>query len=210
MQFVDRQVSRHIEMGAQRTSSWDTTIIQSDGGGELSIQNWNAVRQQFDISFSVRTAADYDAVVQHFHTMRGRAKKFPFRDFLDNSATVQRGVLVPVTPFTAYRLAKTYGDGADAYQRRITRPVAGTVAVFRTRVGTTTNITASCTITAGTGAVAITSGTVIAGDTLAWSGSFLVPVRYDTDRLPAAVPAMAQSGELLVTCDSIVLIEVRE
>jgi uncharacterized protein (TIGR02217 family) len=210
MQFVDLQVSDRIALGARRITGWSTSLVATVGGFEVTNQNWARARHKFDIGFGVRTETDFDLVLQHFHTMRGRAKAFPFKDFLDFSATASRGVLQTVTAYTAYKLAKTYGTGADVYTRPITRPVVSTVKILRTRSATTTDITASCTITGTTGAVAITGGTVIAGDVLSWSGEFRVPVRYDTDEMPVVMPGGRAGADLLVQCEPIMLVEVRE
>jgi len=208
MIFVNSELPRGLQMGALRKSGWSTTVVKSISGAEITIQNWSKTQHSFDLSHAIRTAADFDAVAQHFHTMRGKAKKFPFRDPLDNSCTVARGALVQVTAYTAYTLAKTYGSGGDAYLRAITRPTG--VSIFRTRTGATTDITSSCTVSATTGAVSITGGVVLSGDTVAWSGSFFVPVRFDIDELPAVAQAMSPGGDLLVTCDNLPLVEVRE
>lgn len=214
MQWVDIPFPPRIALGAQRRPRWNTTIVQVQSGRESSNQNWSRVRHQFDVSLAVRTASDYDEVVQHFHSVRGRAKAFPFRDAVDYRVEASRGILLDDydSPTTAYQLAKTYGTGADRYDRRITRPKGGTVAVYRLRGATTTDITSSCTISTTTGLVSITGGVVIGGDVLSWSGQFYVPCRYDTDELPSIVvnrnPGAA--GELLVQCDSIPIVEIRE
>lgn len=213
MVFVDVEFPPRIALGAQRRPGWNTTVTQTTSGAESTNQNWSRARHSFDVSFSVRTAGDYDEVVQHFHSVRGRAKFFPFKDALDYRVEASRGVLLDDgdSPTTGYTLGKTYGTGAAMYQRRITRPKAGTVAIYRSRAGTTTTITGSATISYTTGFVTFTGGTVVAGDVLSWSGQFFVPCRYDTDELPGVIVDRAPAGgDLLVRCDGIPLVEVRE
>lgn len=214
MVFVDVEFPRRIALGAQRRAGWNTTVVQVMSGHESTNQNWSKARHSFDVSLAVRTASDYDAVVQHFHSVRGRAKKFPFRDALDYRVEASRGVLLDDgdSPTTGYHLAKIYGTGADAYYRSITRPASGTVAIYRLRGATTTDITANATISYTTGWVTFTGGAVQGGDVLSWSGQFFVPSRYDVDELPAVVVDRqpGSSGELLVQCDSIAIVEVRE
>lgn len=214
MDFSSVDFPPRIAMGAQRRPGWSTTIAQTMGGQETTITNWSKVRHAFDVSFAVRTATDYDLLVQHFHSVRGRAKKFLFKDALDYRCESSRGVLLDDgdSPTVDYQLAKTYGSGADIYRRVITRPRTGYVNIYRLRAGTTTDITASATISYTTGRVSFTGGTVIGGDVLSWAGEFYVPCRYDTDELPAvAVNRQPGSdGELLVQCESIPIVEVRD
>jgi len=212
MEFLDILFPPHIAMGAQRRVRWKTSIVQVQSGQEFSNQEWSKAQHTFDVGFAVRTAIDYDQIVQHFHSVRGRARSFPLKDTLDYLVTVDRGVVVDKggSPTELY-LAKQYGSGASAYKRQITRPVVATIAVYRLRVGVTTNITASSTISATAGTIVIAGGVVLIGDVLSWSGQFLVPCRYDADDLPALiVDRQPGARELLVRCDGIPIVEVRE
>lgn len=214
MQWIDIPFPNRIALGAQRRPGWNTTVIQVFNGQDSTNQNWSRARHAYELSFAVRNATDYDAVVQHFHTMRGRARKFPFKDALDYRVEASRGVLLDDgdSPTTGYTLAKRYGTAPYHYDRRITRPATGTVAIYRLRGGTTTAITGSATIDYETGWVTFTGGTVMGGDVLSWSGQFWVPCRYDVDDLPAITVNRqpGANGELLVQCDSIPILEVRE
>jgi len=213
MEFVDILFPPRIAMGAQRKTRWRTTIVQTQSGREFSNQEWSRAQHTYDVGFAVRTATDYDAIVQHFHSVRARAMSFPLQDKLDFQCTADRGLVVNAggSP-TELSLAKKYGAGAYAYNRAITRPVVATLTVYRLRSGATTNITASTTVSATTGAVVIAGGVFLPGDVLSWSGRFLVPCRYDTDELPALIVdrRVGEGGEMLVRCDGISIVEVRE
>lgn len=218
MQFVDIEFPRRIAMGAQRTVGWRTALVQTSSGLEVTDQQWSRARYRFELALAVRTATDFDDVVDHFHSVRGRARSFPFRDILDYRVDASRGVLLDDgdSPTTGYHLAKRYGTGATRYERRITRPKNGTVQIYRLRGVTTTDITGSSTITYGTadaggGWVTFTPGTVVAGDVLSWSGEFYVPSRYDVDELPAQIVNRRRGGgDRLVQADGIPVCEVRE
>lgn len=218
MRYIDLEFPPRIALGAQRRPGWRTGVVQTSSGFEATDQQWSRARHSFDVSFAVRDATDYAVVLDHFHVMRGRAKAFPFKDALDFRVEASRGVLLDDgdSPTTGYHLGKRYGTGDERYERRITRPKSGTVAIYRLRGATTTDITASATITYGTatepgGWVTFTPGTVVAGDVLSWAGQFFVPCRYDTDDLPSLiVDRRPGGGELLVQCDSIPICEVRE
>lgn len=196
-----------IALGAQSNPEWSTEVVMVLGGQEVTNQNWDHAKHQFDISFAIRDVSDYALVRAHFHMARGRARFFLFKDFLDHTCTTAEGALDATAVTDVYQLVKVYGSGVDAYRRRITRPVSP-IAVFRTRTGSTTLIAPSIDYT--TGLVTVTGH--VSGDTYSWSGEFLLLCRYDMDRLPsiAANKRPGEAGELLVQCDAIMVVEVRE
>lgn len=213
MAFINSEFPQCIAFGAQSEPVWRTLVAQSESGFESTDQTWTNTRHMFDVGLAVRSTSDYQLVRTHFHEVRGKANYFPFRDPLDYSVTVAVGQLLDANDLSAvdadgtYQLFKRYGS-TNPYNRKITRPVSA-INVFRTRAAVTTDITgAGAVVTYTTGAVAITGH--VAGDTYAWSGEFRVPTRYDTDRLPTLIVDREGSGELLVRCDSIPLLEVRE
>jgi uncharacterized protein (TIGR02217 family) len=209
MQVINAPFPDRISFGARSEPEWATELVATFSGFEATQQNWVYSRHRYDVSLAVRTASDYAAVRTHFHTVRGRAKGFLFVDPLDNTVTVAQGITAEGAESSdSWQFLKRYGSGADAYDRRITRPTAGSVAVFRTRSAVTTDVTSSCTIDHDTGTFTVSGDA--AGDVYTWAGSFSVPCRYDVDRLPAAIINKQPNGELLVSCEAIPLVEVRE
>jgi uncharacterized protein (TIGR02217 family) len=214
MDFVDVALPECISFGAQSDPTWETVVAVNTGGYETTNQNWSDARHVYDVSFAVRNASDYILIRTHFHEVRGRARSFPFKDFLDYEVAQSEGSILslllaaPGASGTFY-LYKRYGS-AQPYYRRITRP-DNPIVVYRTRAGNTTIITGTdAAVTYTTGAVAISNH--MSGDTYAWSGTFKVPCRYENDRLPAAAVNRAggTDGEILVSCGAITVIEVRE
>lgn len=214
MSYIDIPFPDCIAFGAQSDAVWSTDIVEMIGGWEFPNENWQDNRHEFDGSLTVRTVSDFALVRTHFNEIRGRGNTFPFKDYLDFTVTMAQGVLLtlalvaPAANGTFY-LHKKYGS-TNPYYRRITRPVSP-IQVFRTRSAVTTDITgAGAAVTYTTGAVAITGH--MSGDTYSWSGQFMVPCRYGTDKLRASIinKEPGQNGELLVSCDAIPIIEVRE
>lgn len=210
MEFVDIEFPRRIAFHALAEAQWNTQLTALNSGFEVTNQNWSQTRHAYDVGLAIRSASDYLLVKTHFNAMRGRAKSFPFIDPIDYKVSQAAGVLI--ASGSDWQMFYRYGSGADVYDRKITRPRTGTIAVFRTRSGVTSNVTGSATITYTTGIVAISGH--VSGDTYAWSGEFFVPCRYDVDRLPGAIidkqPPGREIPELLVSCDSIPMLEVRE
>lgn len=211
MEYVNIPFPDCIAFGAQSDAMWSTEVVAVLSGREVTNQNWEDNRHVFDASQAVKTATDFAMVRTHFHEVRGRAKAFPFRDFIDYEVATTEGVVLSlagavVSANGTYYLHKRYGS-VSPYYRRITRPDTP-VRVFRTRAAVTTDITgAGAAVTYTTGAVAITGH--LGGDTYSWSGTFMVPCRYDTDRLSASA-INRSDDELLVQCGPVPLIEVRE
>lgn len=208
--FVDIQFPPRIALGIQRRVSWSTTTTPTRSGFESVQENWSRALHRFDASFAIRNVTDYDLVVQHFHSVRGASRKFPLQDPFDWQVGADRGVLVEVGT-DGYQLAKTYGAAGDnQYVRAITRPNA--VTVLRTRGMTTADITTDVDVDDATGLVDIDGGLLEEGDVLAWTGTFFVPCRYDTDELPGVIVnrEAGDEGEHLVQCDAIPIREVRE
>ena len=214
MQFVNIDFPERIAMGAQSDSGWSTDLATNTAGFESTNEKWLNARHYFDLSFAIRNRVDYLLVRSHFHEVRGRARAFLIKDFLDFEVSTAEGqllttALAAVTANGTYYLFKKYGS-VNPYYRKITRPDTP-ISVFRTRSSTTTNITgAGATVTYTTGAVAITGHA--GGDTYSWSGTFKVPARYDIDRLPGVAinKEPGADGELIVQCDSIPVVEVKE
>jgi uncharacterized protein (TIGR02217 family) len=208
MDYVDTPFPERIAFQAKAEAMWQTTLTAVLSGFETTNQAWAQTRHAYDAGLAIRVASDYLLVKAHFHMMRGRAKSFPFTDPIDHQVSQAAGVLQ--TSGLNWQMFYRYGSGADAYDRKITRPVSGTVRVFRTRAAVTTDVTGSATVTYTTGIVAITGH--VGGDTYAWSGDFYVPCRYDIDRLPGVISNKQPGphGELFVECDSIPIVEVRE
>lgn len=206
MAFLNAPFPERIAFGAERTVEWATALDQNSGGYAHSNQNWSQARHSFDVSLSVRVASDFELVNAHFHEVRARSYAFPFKDYLDFTVTAADGVGVLISG-AIYQLSKNYGT-SNPYTRRITRPVSGTCTFYRTRSAVQSVITP--TVDYDTGQITV-SGHVF-GDTYQWAGEFRVPVRYETNTLPAAIinKEPGADGELFVRVDGIVVREERE
>jgi uncharacterized protein (TIGR02217 family) len=202
MAYLQLEFPRRIALGAQRKSDWATSVNRTYGGWTQRNQNRAAALHSWDIGLAIRTAADFAEVLAHFHECRGQVHSFPFVDPLDHQATAEQGTTTLVTG-TTYQLLKRYGS-ANPYLRRITRPQAGTVRIFRTRAGATSEIFPSV----DTGIGRFSPAGHQSGDTYSWSGQFYVPARYAADGLPGILVDRAPNGgEYLVDVDSILVEE---
>lgn len=215
---LDAVFPKRISFGARSEPEWATDLSEAGSGRESTNQRWSQTRHNFDVSLAVRTRDDYMIVRSHFHLVRGRALGFLFSDSLDHIAAAGDGVLsAPASSPSEYQMYRRYGSGSNLYDRRITRPESGTLSFFRTRSLVTTDITGSVTVEYGGASTDQPGGLVsigghMSGDTYTWTGQFFVPCRYAADRLPGVIVNRrpGENGPLLVQCDSIPLIEIRE
>jgi uncharacterized protein (TIGR02217 family) len=130
MQYVDIPFPDCIAFGAQSDPMWSTEVVANQAGFERANQNWSQTRHAYDVSFAVRDNTDYLLVRTHFHQVRGRAKSFPFKDFLDHQVAQAEGVLTLVDgAVNVFQLHKRYGSGSEAFDRKITRPMGAPVPV---------------------------------------------------------------------------------
>lgn len=199
-------VSFPLALGAHASvaPSFFTQVVTRASGYEQRNAQWATARLRFDAGLGVRSEADLGLLVAFFRARRGPAAAFRFRDPLDSSSAGMAGVPgafdqalgVGDGTTTQFSLVKTYDPVAPP--RRITRPVAASVAV-----GTGGAATSAWTLgplgvvqftTAPKAGVAVTAGY-----------TFDVPVRFADDALDVNLAAF-RSGDV----PSVPLIEVRE
>lgn len=173
---------------------WDTTVIELSSGHESRNQRWSHARCRYDVAHAVRTQVKLDALLHFFHTVRGRTHGFRFKDWSDFQVTSAQGVLTFISG-SSYQLYKRYTSGAQTYDRKIQKPVTGSVSVLGG---------GSYSVDSTTGIVTHNSG----GAPTGWTGEFDVPCRFDTDVMAAAIVSRSGAG-LLYSWDQIGLVEIR-
>ena len=125
-----------IAIGAEAsvTPGFSTNVVTSASGHEYRNANWSQARLRFDAGPGVRGENELGELIAFFRARRGPAAAFRFRDPFDHSSNGMTGAPEAADqPIgegngvrTSFALVKHYGAGE---QRRITRPVAGSVRV---------------------------------------------------------------------------------
>lgn len=184
--FDDISFPAAIALNSMAGPEFSTEVTETAGGFETRNQNWQGARLRFNVATGVRTRADYEILLAFFYGRAGRARGFRFRDWSDDrscdlsatpAATDQvLGVGDGANQF--FQLRKSYVSGPITYQRKITRPVAGTVRVGLGGI----NQTSGWTVDSDTGLVMFTTPPV-AGIAVSAGFEFEVPARFDIDRL---------------------------
>jgi uncharacterized protein (TIGR02217 family) len=172
-----------ISVGANGGPGFSTTKTYTRSGRRYANQNWEFPLQRYNIATPVRTNEDFEELRSFFYNVGGAFDGFRFKDPTDytdeDSLGNPQGIMTLVTGST-YQMVKRYVWGSNVANRQIKKPVAGSVSVFRTRSGSTTDITGSSTIDTTNGQVTVTGH--ISGDTYAWTGEFDVPVALVDDQ----------------------------
>jgi uncharacterized protein (TIGR02217 family) len=148
--------------------AFSTEVVINAGGYESRNQNWAQARRSWRCNHAPKDRALTDVLTAFFHVTNGKAHGFRFRDWTDYEATASQGVFVAINA-TTYQMHKRYGAGAFSHDRKIVKPVLGTI-----------------TVTGGSG-VSINHATgivtVASGAPTAWAGEFDTPARFDSDEM---------------------------
>lgn len=184
--FLDTRLSQDIEQGASGGPSFLTTVMALSSGHEKRNVEWQYPRQEWDISFGIQTAADFEEVRSMFYNAFGRAVGFRFKDWSDYQIGDPVGYSAALSqPFgtgdniaTVFQLFKSYTISSYTMLRKITRPVSGTLKIYDNNVLKTEGV--DFTVNYSTGAVTFAIHPVVA-HVLSVSCEFDVPVRFDSD-----------------------------
>ncbi len=202
--FADVSFPLAIGQEASVVPGFSTNVVTSASGHEYRNANWSQARLRFDAGPGVRGEAEMAQLIAFFRARRGPAVGFRFRDPFDHGSGAFGAAPAPGDQhlgdgdgtITRFGLRKTYGGEEE---RRITRPVAGSV---RVAVGGAERVS-GWTIEAG-GVVSF-DDSPSAGIQVTAGFLFDVPVRFAEDRIEISRASFA-AGE----APSVPLIEVRE
>jgi uncharacterized protein (TIGR02217 family) len=183
--------------------AFQTAIVTMTSGAEQRNAEWSDARLSFDAGPGVRSEADLQALIAFFRARRGAAVGFRLQDPFDHSSNGMTG-----TPGAADQLLGT-GDGArtafplskdyGGQERRITRPVAGSVLVSLDGQAVETGWTLGAK-----GMVEFDEAPADGAEVRA-GYRFDVPVRFAEDRL-----SLNRATFLAGEAPSVPLIEIRE
>jgi uncharacterized protein (TIGR02217 family) len=199
------EVDFPIGIGAEASVApgFSTNVVTSASGHEFRNANWASARLRFDAGPGVRGDAELETLIGFFRARRGSAVGFRFRDHYDCSSSGMTGAagagdqLIGVGDGarTGFALVKHYGGE----ERRITRPVAGSVLVSVDGV----DLASGWTVEAG--GMVLFDDPPLAGGEVRAGFLFDVPVRFGEDRLE-----VNRASFLAGAAPSVPLIEVRE
>ena len=137
MSFHDVSFPMRIARGAIGGPVRRTNIATRKNGKEIRINsNANSLRH-WQISSKNADLNDLAEVVNFYEARMGRLYPFRFRDPFDNKSCAPNNALnkndqkigVGDGANKSFQLVKNYGDAANIYARKITKPVLGSVLI---------------------------------------------------------------------------------
>jgi len=198
MAFIEARFPADISYGSAGGPEYSTDIVITQGGYEQRNINWSAARAKFNAAYGVRTQEQLDALIAFFRARKGRADGFRFKDWTDYAATTQL-IGTGNGSATQFQLVKYYTSGSVTETRIITKPVSGSMKIYKNDVLQTTGYSVSTITGVVTFSTAPANGVAITADF-----EFDVPVRFDTDRLSASLESYGISS-----VNDIPLVELR-
>lgn len=198
-EFIETpRMDTHVSIGSGGGPRFKTFTFSGHSGVEVVDASWSTSRAKYLINETVRDMADFDAIRALFYVCRGKARGFRFKDWADFQAT-DENIGTGDGSTRVFNLRKTYGTGTHAYQRRIFKPVSGTVT---TKVN---GVTVASTVDTTTGIVTFSvPNTPANGHAVTASFEFDVPVRFNVDELSANYEDFE-----LQTWDGVELVEIK-
>ncbi len=195
-------LGRNVSVGPE----FSTTVAVTSSGHEHRNSLWSDARMHFDVGPGIRSEDELSEILAFFRARRGAARAFRISDPFDFSSNAMTGNPTAEDQLLGigdgiqsdFQLVKSYGEGADAQIRRVTRPRTETLHVS---VG---GIASTDWTLADKGIVQFHSAPPVGAEVRA-GFLFDVPVRFAEDRLDISAIDFA-AGE----APSIMLIEVRE
>ena len=187
MSFFDKRFPTKISFGAIGGPQESTNIVVLGSGVESRRARWSDAGGSWNVATGIKDDADLQDLIAHFRVARGSFRGFRFKDWLDYTSSIRNvaptdadqviGVADGVK--TAFPLIKEYDVDGEAVNRRILKPVVGTVLSAVDAVGKTegTDFLVDYSLGVIHYFTAPTSGNVTAGF------EFDVPVRFKSDKL---------------------------
>ena len=166
MSFQEVQFPTDISYNSSGGPGFKTTILRMANGTERRIQRWSQRLGRYSVNYGVKSVEDLYTVLAFYHSMRGSAYGFRYKDFLDCTSSPITGwdtSLGGAPPTSSdqqvtladngvdYQLCKRYNVGtAWEFVRKISKPVLGTVVLSQAgsvdyETGIVTGVSGSCT-----------------------------------------------------------------
>ncbi|MFN3931154.1 MAG: TIGR02217 family protein [Brevundimonas sp.] len=208
MAFHEVRLPARLAFGSTGGVERRTEIVTLGSGFERRSTPWAQGRRRYLIGANLRSLDDMAALTAFFEARQGRLYGFRFRDFADFKSCAPSEAITPLDQDlgvgdgarTRFELGKRYGADEAAPERRIHKPVDGTVVIAVDGVQADP---AAFEIELTTGVVTFAAPPG-AGAVVTAGFEFDVPVRFDADRIDVTLESFA-AGRMA----AVPLIEVR-
>jgi uncharacterized protein (TIGR02217 family) len=128
--FESPRFPEAIAFGAVGGPRFSTTVVETVSGREQRTGLWQYPLHEWDVAQGVKTSAQFAALRAFFLAARGRLHTWRFKDWADYQVQNASEGIVASPGWPAAQLYKRYISGGQSLDRKITKPVAGTVALY--------------------------------------------------------------------------------
>jgi uncharacterized protein (TIGR02217 family) len=187
MAFIEQRLLDCVSYGTQGGPTFATVRVGLRSGVVRRSARRSRPMYRYTILYQALLPEHHTEVVRAFNACLGGAYGFRLKDWFD-FAVANQPIGTGTGASQTLPLIKEYTFGAQTVQRRIRKPVAGTVSV------TANNTPIASTLNTATGEVTFTA---TAGHIIRWSGQFDVPVMFENDELTLASVARSENGLVL-------------
>ena len=184
--FDEVRFPEDISYGSSGGPEYSTDVVILGGGQEQRNQNWEYGLERWNVAYGIKTIAQLQTLLEFFHARAGKAFGFRFKNYLDYTAVRQECEEIDSTHF---QLMKQYISGGRTRQRKIWKPVAGTVDVYVDSAAAESG----WTVDTATGIVTMNSP-ISSAETVTADFEFDIPVRFDSDYLPVQLSEYLAGG----------------
>ena len=211
MSFHEIRFPTAISRGATGGPERRTDVVALGSGHEERNSRWADSRRAYNAGYGVKTLDDLHAVVAFFEERRGRLFGFRWKDHADfrscppsaEPTALDQPLGIGDGIRATFPLVKQYGTLHAPWQRRIAKPVAGTVLIAVD--GTPQTVGTAVLADATTGILTFQSGHIPADGAVVSAGfEFDVPVRFDSDKLEVSLHGFGHGA-----IPSIPIVEIR-
>lgn len=207
MTFPTYRLPEEIERGATGGPEFKNIIQTATSGQELRVRQWQKCRAKYDIGYGLLDSdnplGNYRVILHTFYGHLGKLHPFRFKAWNDFTATDERFGTGNGSE-TNFQLTNTYDPsmillavaGPHQYVRNIVLPQSTGLVIEV--AGTPTSA-----YTLLDGGIIDFDTAPTSGQALTWTGTFDLPMRFDTDYLP-----IVMNEADLAQINSIPIIEV--
>jgi len=179
--FHEVQFPPDISYGASGGPGYSTTVVTTVSGHERRNANWAMARGRWNVAHGLKKREQVAELIAFFRARRGRAHGFRFKDWTDHQALAQSlGVGDGAT--RTFQLVKHYPSGGVVESREITKPVDGTVKLYRDGFKAVSGWSVDTATGLATFSIAPAAGVQVTADF-----DFDVPVRFDSDQMDVTI-----------------------
>jgi uncharacterized protein (TIGR02217 family) len=179
--FHEVRFPDNIAYGATGGPEFATTVVVTGAGHEQRNVNWAEARGRWDVGSGLKNQQQLDELIAFFRARKGKAYGFRFKDWTDYKATGQLlGTGDGVQ--TQFQLVKRYPSGGVIEVRTVSKPVAGSVRIYKGGVEQLSGWSVDATAGIVTFGTAPALGVEVTADF-----EFDVPVRFDTDHMAVTI-----------------------